>query len=80
MICASVYLLVFMRNLLMHLSEKILLMQPLTFGGDYRVSGVGLAGVGLEGAKNLFPQNSQAASKIVQSRRLHVSRRTLGRH
>jgi hypothetical protein len=30
-----VYLLVFMRNLLMHLAEKILLMQPLTFGGDY---------------------------------------------
>jgi hypothetical protein len=24
-----------MRNLLMHLAEKILLMQPLTFGGDY---------------------------------------------
>jgi hypothetical protein len=36
MICASVYLLVFMRNLLMHLAEKILLMHPLTFGGDYQ--------------------------------------------
>ena len=35
MICASVYLLVFIRNLLVHLAEKILLMQPLTFGGDY---------------------------------------------
>ena len=36
MICASVYLLVFIQNLLVHLAEKILLMQPLTFGGDYR--------------------------------------------
>ena len=35
MICASAYLLVFIRNLLMHLAEKILLVQPLTFGGDY---------------------------------------------
>ena len=35
MICASVYLLVFIQNLLMHLAEKILLMQPLTFGEDY---------------------------------------------
>lgn len=35
MICASVYLLVFIRNLLVHLAEKILLSQPLTFGGDY---------------------------------------------
>jgi len=32
MICASVYLLVFIRNLLVYLAEKILLMQPLTFG------------------------------------------------
>ncbi|MFZ0323233.1 MAG: hypothetical protein WAN48_03770, partial [Actinomycetes bacterium] len=29
------YLLVFIQNLLVHLGEKILLMQPLTFGGDY---------------------------------------------
>ena len=29
------YLLVFIQNLLVHLAEKILLMQPLTFGGDY---------------------------------------------
>jgi len=35
MICASVYLLVFIRNLLVHLAEKILLLQPLKFGGDY---------------------------------------------
>jgi hypothetical protein len=35
MICASVYLLVFIQNLLVHLAEKILLLQPLTFGGDY---------------------------------------------
>jgi hypothetical protein len=28
-----VYLLVFIQNLLVHLGEKILLMQPLTFGG-----------------------------------------------
>lgn len=33
MICASVYLLVFIQNLFAHLAEKILLMQPLTFGG-----------------------------------------------
>jgi hypothetical protein len=35
MICASVYLLVFIRILLVHLVEKILLLQPLNFGGDY---------------------------------------------
>jgi hypothetical protein len=35
-ICGSVYLLVFIQNLLMHLAEKILLMQPLTFGRDDR--------------------------------------------
>lgn len=35
MICASVYLLVFIQNLLVHLAEKILLLQPLKFGGDY---------------------------------------------
>jgi hypothetical protein len=33
-----VYLLVFIQNLLMHLAEKILLMQPLTFGGDYQLT------------------------------------------
>lgn len=33
MICASVYLLVFIRILLVHLGEKIQLMQPLTSGG-----------------------------------------------
>ena len=32
---SSVYLLVFIQNLLVHLAEKTLLMQPLTFGGDY---------------------------------------------
>ena len=32
---SSVYLLVFIQNLLVHLAKKILLMQPLTFGGDY---------------------------------------------
>ncbi len=36
MICASVYLLVFIQNLLVHLAEKILLLQPLKFGGDYQ--------------------------------------------
>jgi hypothetical protein len=35
MIRASVYLPVFMRNLLMHLAEKILPLHALTFGGDY---------------------------------------------
>ncbi|MGR3547603.1 MAG: hypothetical protein ACU0CB_04175, partial [Roseovarius sp.] len=39
MICASVYLLVFIRNLLVHLAEKILLLQPLKCGGDYPVTG-----------------------------------------
>jgi len=29
-----VYLLVFIQNLIMHLAEKTLFMQPLTFGGD----------------------------------------------
>ena len=29
------YLLVFIQNLLMHRAEKILLLQPLTFGEDY---------------------------------------------
>jgi hypothetical protein len=38
MICASVYLLVFIRILLVHLAEKILLPQPLTFGEDYLTS------------------------------------------
>ncbi|MGX0905382.1 hypothetical protein ACSSV8_003977 [Roseovarius sp. MBR-79] len=33
--CASVYLLVFIRILLVHLAEKILLLKPLNFGGDY---------------------------------------------
>ena len=33
MICASVYLLVFIQNLLVYLAEKILLPQPLIFGG-----------------------------------------------
>jgi len=38
MICASVDLLVFIENLLAHLAEKILLMQPVAFRGDYRIS------------------------------------------
>jgi|GEM_PF-1380561 hypothetical protein len=38
MICASVYLLVFIRILLVRLAEKILLLQPLIFRGDYRVT------------------------------------------
>ena len=42
MICDSVYLLVFIRNLLVHLAEKILLLQPLTFGGDYHLVLTGL--------------------------------------
>ena len=36
MIYASVFLLVVIRNLLVQLAEKILLMQPRIFGGDYR--------------------------------------------
>ncbi len=36
MIYASIYLLVFIGILLVHLAEKILLLQPLNFGGDYR--------------------------------------------
>jgi transposase InsO family protein len=35
LICASVYLLVFIRILLMRLAAKILLLQPLKLGGDY---------------------------------------------
>ena len=31
-ICASVYLIVFIQNFIMHLQEKILLMQPSTLG------------------------------------------------
>jgi len=34
-ITVAINMLVFIRNLLVHLAEKILLMQPLTFGGDY---------------------------------------------
>lgn len=37
MICASVYLLVFIRIHLVHVAEKILLLQPLKFGGDYHL-------------------------------------------
>jgi len=36
MTCAAVYLLVCSQNPLVHLAEKTLLIQPLTFGGDYR--------------------------------------------
>ncbi len=35
MICASVYMLVFIRILRVHLAEKTLLPQPLTFVEDY---------------------------------------------
>ena len=35
-IWGSLYLVIFIRNLLMHLAEKILLPQPLTFGGIIR--------------------------------------------
>lgn len=38
MICASVYMLVFIRIFLIHLAEKILLPQPLTFVEDYLTS------------------------------------------
>ena len=38
MIYASVYLLVFIKNFLVHLAKKVLLMQPLTFGGDYDIT------------------------------------------
>jgi hypothetical protein len=34
----SLYLVIFIQNLLIHIAEKILLPQPLTFGGDYRGS------------------------------------------
>jgi hypothetical protein len=40
MICASVYLLVSIRNFLVHLAEKILFLQPLNVGGDYPVTEV----------------------------------------
>ena len=35
LICASVYLLVFIQNLLVYLAVKILLSHPTKFGGDY---------------------------------------------
>ena len=38
MIYASVYLLVFIKNFLVHLAKKVLLMQPLTIGGDYHIT------------------------------------------
>lgn len=49
-ICASVYLFVFIRNLLVHLAEKILLMRPITIGGLPRLTlssghGAGLSGI-----------------------------------
>jgi hypothetical protein len=47
MICASVYLLVFIRILLMHLAEKILPLHPTKFGGDYLVFSL-KGGVGVE--------------------------------
>ena len=34
--CVEIYVLVFIQNLLVRLAEKVLLMQPLTFRGDYR--------------------------------------------
>ena len=37
MICATVYLLGFIRNLLGHRDEKILLVQPLAFGGQWPI-------------------------------------------
>ena len=41
MICPSVYLLVLIQNFLVHLAEKTLLIQPLTFRGNYPGSGTG---------------------------------------
>ncbi len=37
--CAYLYLPVFIQNRLMHLAEKIQLLQPITFGMDYRPKG-----------------------------------------
>ena len=45
---SSVYLLVFIQNLLVHLAKKILLMQPLTFGGDYHFAGVQVRFLGVQ--------------------------------
>ena len=36
-LCVSVYLLVFIWNLLVHLAENTLLVQPLTILGDYQI-------------------------------------------
>ncbi len=47
MICASVYLLVFIQNPLVHLAEKILLMQPLLSGG-ITVAPIDLVRMGVE--------------------------------
>ena len=59
MICASVYLLVFIQNLLVHLGEKILLMQPLTFGGDYQISSI--VGAAQFNGLNLLSNQSKVA-------------------
>ncbi len=40
MICASAYLLVLIRILLVHFAERILLLQPTKFGGDYRITSI----------------------------------------
>lgn len=42
MTCASMHLLVFIHNLLVHLAEKTLLMQPLTSGEDYPIKETGV--------------------------------------
>ena len=44
MICASVYLLVFIQNHLKHRAEKILLMPPLLWGGITRLADQFVAG------------------------------------
>ena len=66
MICASVYLLVFMRNLLMHLAEKILLMQPTKFGGDYRVNHLKLTDSLIAGLSYLYQTLIYAVFPLAQ--------------
>jgi hypothetical protein len=38
MICTSVYQIIFIGNFIVHRAKKVLLMQPLTFWGDYDIA------------------------------------------
>ena len=87
----SVYLLVFIQNLLVHIAEKIPLVQPLTFGGDCpRTSGAWRRCKDLEAAQRrnsstlittpagpVWPQNSRR-SKTCTSQPTQNPRQSIG--